>query len=119
MATKGEVARRKLLLPKLASELSNVIRARKVMGYSRQQFYEIRRNFQTYTGEGLVDRLPGGKGPHPSRVAADIKAAILDHALEHPCHGAMRVEQELRLKVTCSLECIHSDGGFLALVADG
>ena len=34
-------------------------RACKLMGYSRQQFYEIRRNFQTYGAEGLIDRLPG------------------------------------------------------------
>ena len=39
----------------------------KVIGYSRQQFYEIPRNFQTYGTEGLVDRLPGTKGPHPNR----------------------------------------------------
>ena len=32
------------------------------MGYSRQQFYEIRRNFQTYGAEGLIDRLPGFGG---------------------------------------------------------
>lgn len=57
------------------------------MGYSRQQFYEIRRNFQTYGAEGLIDRLPGAKGPHPNRVAAEIEEAILDHALVHPCHG--------------------------------
>jgi hypothetical protein len=31
-------------------------------------------------------------------VAAEIEAAILDHALAHPCHGALRVEQELRLR---------------------
>jgi hypothetical protein len=28
-------------------------------GVLRQQFYEIRRNFQTYGAEGLIDRLPG------------------------------------------------------------
>lgn len=98
MTTDKKIARRKLSLLELASELSNVSRACKVMGYSRQQFYEIRRNFQTYGAEGLIDRLPGAKGPHPNRVAAEIEAAILDHALEHPCHGATRVEQELRLK---------------------
>jgi len=75
-----------------------VSRACKVMGYSRQQFYEIRRNLQTYGADGLIDRLPGAKGPHSNRVAAGIEAAILDHALAHPCHGATRVEQELRLK---------------------
>jgi len=63
-----------------------------------QQFYEIRRNFQTYGADGLIDRLPGAKGPHPNRVATEIETAILDHALAHPCHGATRVEQELRLK---------------------
>ena len=98
MTTKDKVARRKLSLLELASELSNVSKACKVMGYSRQQFYEIRRNFQTYGAEGLLDRLPGPKGAHPNRVPAEIEAAILDHALAHPCHGATRVEQELRLK---------------------
>jgi transposase InsO family protein len=98
MTTKDKVARRMLSLLELAKELENVSRACKVMGYSRQQFYEIRRNFQTYGAEGLIDRLPGAKGPHPNRVAAEIEAAILDHALAHPCHGALRVEQELRLK---------------------
>lgn len=98
MATKDKIARRKLSLLDLASELSNVSRACKVMGYSRQQFYEIRRNFQTYGAEGLIDRLPGARGPHPNRVPAEIEQAVLAHGLDHPCHGALRVEQELRLK---------------------
>lgn len=86
--------RHKPSLLDLASELSNVSRGCKVMGYSRQQFYEIRRNFQTWGAEGLVDRLPGAKGPHPNRVPAEIEQAVL----AHPCHGALRVKQELRLK---------------------
>ena len=98
MTTNEKIARRKLSLLELASDLANISRACKLMGYSRQQFYEIRRNFQTYGAEGLIDRLPGAKGPHPNRVSAEIEAAVLDHALVHPCHGALRVEQELRLK---------------------
>jgi transposase InsO family protein len=98
MTAKDKIARRKLSLLELASDLQNVSRACKVMGYSRQQFYEIRRNFQTYGAEGLIDRLPGARGPHPNRVSAEIEQAVLDHALVHPCHGAVRVEQELRLK---------------------
>jgi transposase InsO family protein len=93
-----KVARRKLSLLDLAHDLDNVSKACKLMGYSRQQFYEIRRNFQTYGANGLVDRIPGSKGPHPNRVSQEIEQAILDHALEHPCHGSTRVEQELRLK---------------------
>lgn len=52
----------------------------------------------TARAEGLIDRLPGAKGPHPNRVPAEIEAAVLAHALDHSCHGALRVEQELRLK---------------------
>ena len=48
MTTEEKIARRKLSLLDLAQELRNVSRACKVMGYSRQQFYEIRRNYQTY-----------------------------------------------------------------------
>lgn len=97
MTTNDKIARRKLSLLDLAKELDNVSRACRLMGYSRQQFYEIRRNFQTYGADGLIDRIPGARGPHPNRVAPEIEKAILDHALEHPCHGALRVEQELRL----------------------
>jgi transposase InsO family protein len=97
MTTEKKVARRKLSLLELASDLGNVSKACKVMGYSRQQFYEIRRNFQTFGADGLLDRLPGPRGPHPNRVPAEIEQAVLDHALAHPCHGPMRVAQELVL----------------------
>jgi Helix-turn-helix domain len=49
MTTEQKIARRKL---SLLAELGNVSKAGKVMGYSRQQFYEIRRNFQTYGADG-------------------------------------------------------------------
>jgi Winged helix-turn helix len=68
MTTDKKVARRKLSLSELASDLGNVSKACRVMGYSRQQFYEIRRNFQTYGADGLLDRLPGARGPHPNRA---------------------------------------------------
>lgn len=89
MTTKNKVARRKLSLLELASELSNVSRACQIMGYSRQQFYEIRRNFQTYGSQGLLDRLPGSKGPHPNRVCETVEKAILEHSLHHPTHGPL------------------------------
>ena len=98
MTTNEKVARRKLSLLELAQELGNVSKACKIIGYSRQQFYEIRRNFQTYGAEGLLDRLPGAKGPHPNRVSEEVEKAVLDHALDHPCHGPVRVAQELALR---------------------
>ena len=42
----------------LPQELRNVSKACRLMAYSRQQFYEIRRNHQIYGAEGLLDRLP-------------------------------------------------------------
>lgn len=98
MTTDQKVARRKLSMLQLASELNNVSKACRLMGYSRQQFYEIRRNYQTYGADGLIDRLPGARGPHPNRVAPEVEQAILDHCLDHPSHGALRVAQELMLK---------------------
>ena len=77
MTTNEKVARRKLSLLELAKELNNVSKACKLIGYSRQQFYEIRRNYQTYGAEGLLDKLPGCKGAHPNRVAPEIEQAIL------------------------------------------
>jgi transposase InsO family protein len=98
MTTETKIARRKLSLLQLAAELSNVSRACKIMGYSRQQFYEIRRNYQTFGADGLLDRLPGCKGPHPNRVDKKIETAILAHCLDHPSHGCLRVAQELALQ---------------------
>ena len=66
MTTNEKVARRKLSLLELAKELNNVSKACKLIGYSRQQFYEIRRNYQTYGAEGLLDKLPGCKGHIPT-----------------------------------------------------
>ena len=61
-----KIARRKLSLLQLAQEMGNVSRACRLIGYSRQQFYEIRRNYQVYGAEGLIDRLPGARGQHPT-----------------------------------------------------
>jgi hypothetical protein len=47
----------------------------------------IRRNFQSYGAEGLLDRPPGAKAS-PQRVAAKIEMAIFDHALRRKAHFA-------------------------------
>ena len=61
------IARRKLSLLRSAQEFGNVSKACWVVGDSRQQSYEIRRSFQLYGADGLIDRLLGAKGPHPNR----------------------------------------------------
>ena len=59
-----KIARGKLSLLQLAQELGNVSKACRIVGYSRQQFYEIRRSLQLHGADGLLDRLPGARGPH-------------------------------------------------------
>ena len=59
---------------------------------------KIRRNFQTYGVEGLIDRLPGPEGLHPNRVSQEVEDAILAYSLEHPTHGAQRSADELMLR---------------------
>ena len=98
MTAKEKVARGKLSLLELANELGNVSEACRIMGYNRQQFYEIRRNYQTFGAEGLVDRLAGARSPHPNRLSEEIETAILDYSLENPTHGCTRVSQQLRLR---------------------
>jgi len=98
MTTNEKVARRKISLQELAKELNNVSKACKLIGYSRQQFYEIRRNYQTYGAEGLLDKLSGCKGAHPNRVTPEIEQAILDYSLTRSTHGPLRVAQELALQ---------------------
>src|SRR5690606_7026894 len=82
----------------LAQDLGTVPKACRLMGYSRQQFYEIRRNYQTYGSQGLLDRLPGPRGPHPNPVSAEVEQAVLDYCLKEPTHGCLRVAQELALQ---------------------
>jgi len=48
------------------------------MGYSRQQFYAIRPDFQFYGADGLLDRLPGPMGPHHNRVTEEVQRVVLD-----------------------------------------
>ena len=80
-----------------AHELGNVSKASRIVGYSRQQFFEIRRSYQLHGAERTHNRLPGAKGPHPNRVPESVEKAILAHALEHPTRRAQRVADELML----------------------
>jgi hypothetical protein len=47
------------------------------MEYSWQQPSEIRRNFQTFGADGLLDDRPEAKGPHLNRVDEAVGAG--DH----------------------------------------
>lgn len=98
MTAVPQSTRRKLSLLELAHELQNVSKACRIMGDHRDTFYEVRRAFQVGGVAALVEQRRGPRGPHPNRVAPEIEAQILAHALAFPTHGPQRVANELRLQ---------------------
>jgi len=98
MTAMTQSSRRKLSLLKLAEELGNVSKACEIMGYHRDTFYEVKRAFQMGGVASLVEQKRGPRGPHPSRVASEIEAKVLEYCLERPTHGPQRVSNELRLQ---------------------
>ena len=97
MSAPNQSIKRKLSWLALAEELHNVSKACRIMGYHRDSFYEICRAFQVGGVAALVEQRRGPRGPHPSRVSAQVEQRILDYGLEKPTHGAQRVSNELRL----------------------
>jgi len=93
-----KAARRKLNLLELANDLGNVSEACRRIGYSREQFYEIRRNYQTFGSQGLLDKIRGPRNPHPSRATEEQEKAVLEYCLGFPTHGPLRVSQQLALR---------------------
>ena len=83
----------------LAQKLRNVSEACRVMGYSRQQFYEIKRNFQTYGFEGLLDKPPIPKSV-PSKTPPEIEEKVVALSIERPAWGQGRIADELALSGT-------------------
>jgi transposase len=79
----------------LATELGNVSRACKVMGFSRDTFYRYQAAVETDGVEALIDanrRKPNIK----NRVEEETEAAVTAFALEQSAFGQVRVSNELR-----------------------
>ena len=78
MTDNTTIARKPSLL-ELANDLGNASEARRRIGYSRGQFYEIRRNYQSFGSQGLLDRGRGPRNPHPSRATEEQEKAVMDY----------------------------------------
>ena len=82
MTAKEKVAHRKLSMLQLAEKLRNVSEACKIMGYSRQQFYEIKRSFQEHGFDGLIDKPPI-PGSVPTKTPPKLEKKVIDMSIEH------------------------------------
>lgn len=78
----------------LAEELGNVSKACKIIGYSRSQFYEIKRAFQTGGLTALLDKAPA-LGTTPHKVPEEIEKKVIELSIEHPAWGQQRIADEL------------------------
>lgn len=96
MTAKHKVAQRKLSMLQLAEQLRNVSEACRIMGYSRTQFYEIKRSFQTHGFDGLIDRPPIPKSA-PAKTDPKVESKVIDISLQHPAYGQQRIADELAL----------------------
>jgi len=83
MTANEKVAQRKLSMLQLAQELKSVSEACRLMGYSRSQFYEIKRAFQTGGLEALLDKSPI-PGTTQHKVSDETEKKVLELSTEHP-----------------------------------
>ena len=93
--TANPVIKHKAGLLNLAEELSNVSKACKIMGVSRDTFYRYRE----LVAEGGVDAQINRSRRAPSlknRTDEATEQAVVDYAVAFPTHGQHRASNELR-----------------------
>lgn len=91
--TTNPVIKHKAGLFSLAEELSNVSKACKIMGVSRDTFY------RELAEEGGVDALINRSRREPNlknRIDDATERSVVDYAVEFPAHGQHRTSNELR-----------------------
>ena len=93
--TANPVIKHKAGLLNLAEELSNVSKACKIMGVSRDTFYRYRE----LVAEGGVDAQINRSRRAPNlknRTDEATEQAVVDYAVAFPTHGQHRASNELR-----------------------
>lgn len=96
MTQSQKLVRAKLSLLELGDLLKNVSEACRVMGVSRQHFYDIKQAYEEGGVEALREHSRRHKPLHKNRVSQELEAAIVALAEEFPAYGQVRAANELR-----------------------
>ena len=87
MTQREKLAKAKMSLIELAEYLKNVSEACRVMGVSRQHFYDIKKAYAD-GGMPALQEKSRRKPNFKNRVAPEIEAAVVRSAEEYPAYGA-------------------------------
>jgi transposase InsO family protein len=85
----------KMSLLQLAEQLQNIRKACKVMGVSRQHYYDTKKRFEQQGIDGLKDK-PRPHPNMPNKSSKDQEQVVLDYSKKHPTYGKDRVAMQLR-----------------------
>ena len=109
--TANPVIKHKAGLLNLAEELSNVSKACKIMGVSRDTFYRYRE----LVAEGGVDAQINRSRRAPNlknRTDEATEQAVVDYAVAFPTHGQHRASNELRKQGVLSPQVVSVLSGY-------
>lgn len=96
MTQSQKLIRAKLSLLELGDLLNNVSKACRVMGVSRQHFYDIKEAYEEGGVEALAEQTRRNKPNHKNRVSQEVEDAVVAMAEEFPAFGQVRAANELR-----------------------
>ena len=96
MTQSQKLIRAKRSLLELGDLLKNVSEACRVMGVSRQHFYDIKKAYEEGGVEALKEQSRRNRPLHKNRVSQEIEDAVVALVDEFPAFGQVRAANELR-----------------------
>lgn len=95
MTSREQLIKARLAILTMAAELKNVVRACKLAGVSRSQFYAMKKAYETYGKDGLAPRVR--RKPHmPNLTAAPLEEHILLKTQANPIVSYIKLAERMK-----------------------